>query len=140
MRRILFFVPFLLIGLIAVSVQGVPGDKSDDSSWTRQFAVADGELTSTGRNPFFVLEPGYQLVLEDAEDDEGEDRVAGEDVPVHHVAAEGAAHGLEDEKREQHPVEKADRQVPDLDLDIGLLHALRVANRLGPMLFHFPFS
>ncbi len=34
-------------------------------TWTDQFAVDRQELRSTGRNRWFVLEPGYQLVLED---------------------------------------------------------------------------
>jgi len=33
--------------------------------WTTTFEVDKADLTSTGRNPFFVLEPGYQLTLED---------------------------------------------------------------------------
>lgn len=42
--------------------------KDDPGAWTTEFFVESGELTSTGRNPYFVLEPGYELVLED--DDE----------------------------------------------------------------------
>ena len=34
-----------------------------DSGWTSEFAVAAGDWTSTGRNPYFVLEPGYVLEL-----------------------------------------------------------------------------
>jgi hypothetical protein len=33
-------------------------------TWTADFAVARNELVSTGRNPYFILEPGYFLVLE----------------------------------------------------------------------------
>jgi len=36
-----------------------------DSAWTDQFAVTPRELRSTGSNPYFILESGYQLVLED---------------------------------------------------------------------------
>jgi len=35
-----------------------------DDGWTREFHVEPGELASTGRNPYFILEPGYTLVLE----------------------------------------------------------------------------
>ena len=35
-----------------------------DAGWTSAFDVEPGELVSTGRNPYFVLEPGYQLTLE----------------------------------------------------------------------------
>jgi hypothetical protein len=38
------------------------------SSFQREFAVAGCTMSPTGRNPYFILEPGYQLVLE--EDDE----------------------------------------------------------------------
>jgi len=44
------------------------GDKARE--WTATFAVERSELSPTGRNPFFILEPGYQLVLAGKEDDE----------------------------------------------------------------------
>jgi hypothetical protein len=31
--------------------------------WTTEFPMAEGELASTGRNAYFILEPGYTLVL-----------------------------------------------------------------------------
>jgi len=39
-----------------------------DTTWTSTFDVETGELVSTGRNPYFVLEPGYQLTLEDGKE------------------------------------------------------------------------
>jgi hypothetical protein len=39
-------------------------NESQASDWTSEFGVEKDELVSTGRNPFFILEPGYQLVLE----------------------------------------------------------------------------
>jgi len=36
-----------------------------DPAWTADFGVVDGELADRGRNPYFILEPGYQLVLDD---------------------------------------------------------------------------
>jgi hypothetical protein len=36
-----------------------------DASWTQHFLIEGNELRSTGRNPYFVLEPGFELVLED---------------------------------------------------------------------------
>jgi len=36
----------------------------DKSGFTTTFGVEPGELVSTGRNPYFVLEPGYVLELE----------------------------------------------------------------------------
>jgi hypothetical protein len=35
-----------------------------DAAWTADFRVEPGELVTTGRNPYFSLEPGYTLVLE----------------------------------------------------------------------------
>jgi hypothetical protein len=49
----------LTLGL--ASAAGVQGA----AVWTEQFGVETGELVSSGRNPHFVLEPGYRLVLED---------------------------------------------------------------------------
>src|SRR4051794_1745988 len=39
-------------------------DEDEDEAqarWTTDFSAEKRELTSTGRNPYFVLEPGYQL-------------------------------------------------------------------------------
>ena len=35
-----------------------------DSSWQEEFGISDCALVSTGRNPYFILEPGFQIVLE----------------------------------------------------------------------------
>ena len=35
-----------------------------DSSWQEEFGISDCVLVSTGRNQYFILEPGYQIVLE----------------------------------------------------------------------------
>jgi hypothetical protein len=43
--------------------QRVPVD-DDGERWTTRFAVEKDELADTGRNPWFILEPGYQLVFE----------------------------------------------------------------------------
>lgn len=60
------------IALLAVSSPASPRAASmppqGSSDWTSSFGVEAGELVSTGRNPFFVLEPGYQLTLEDGKD------------------------------------------------------------------------
>jgi len=52
-----FVAPVILLLRGAGSIQ-------PDQSWTQQFSVDNGELTATGRNPYFILEPGFQLVLE----------------------------------------------------------------------------
>jgi len=40
------------------------GACTGSGAWTTGFMVEPDELASTGRNPYFVLEPGYSLVLE----------------------------------------------------------------------------
>lgn len=37
------------------------------AEWRDAFEVDTATLATTGRNPFFILEPGYRIVLEDAE-------------------------------------------------------------------------
>ena len=53
----------ILPGLLFVSVlaQTKPGA---DKSWISEFQVDQSDLTTIGRNPYFVLEPGYSLTLE----------------------------------------------------------------------------
>ncbi|MEZ6193828.1 MAG: hypothetical protein R3C45_21505 [Phycisphaerales bacterium] len=41
---------------------------TDSDKWTTDFGIDPSELSSTGRNPYFILEPGYQLYYEDGED------------------------------------------------------------------------
>jgi hypothetical protein len=43
---------------------GLIAQTTDNRSWTSDFRVEQDELTSIGRNPYFILEPGYVLVLE----------------------------------------------------------------------------
>ena len=44
----------------------VPTQKriADDKAWISEFPVDKKDLSSTGRNPYFIMEPGYTLVLE----------------------------------------------------------------------------
>ena len=43
---------------------GAVDEKLDVADWTSDFASEKSTLVPTGRNPYFILEPGYQLVLE----------------------------------------------------------------------------
>jgi hypothetical protein len=55
--------------LIAGSYFVLADDKADPTEgWTIDFAADRDSLTHTGKNPYFILEAGYQLVFED--DDE----------------------------------------------------------------------
>jgi hypothetical protein len=58
MRKLL--VPSLLAAAMVTSTEG---GASGDTSWTQDFAIDREDLASVGRNPYFVLEPGYKLVL-----------------------------------------------------------------------------
>jgi hypothetical protein len=50
----------LVLGVLAAA----GGFLLANDGWTKDFAVDRGDLGPTGRNPYFILEPGYQLVLE----------------------------------------------------------------------------
>ena len=58
MRKILWFWSIVAVGMLFVA--GCAGS----SEWTSHFLMEGDELVSIGRNPYFILEPGYQLVLE----------------------------------------------------------------------------
>ena len=58
----------LVVALPALVVSLTAAQPSQDTNWTARFDVEPGDLVSSGRNPYFVLEPGYQLTLEDGKD------------------------------------------------------------------------
>jgi hypothetical protein len=69
MYRFLWLPLVAAMALVAPAADSRAGEKSkDQGSWTADFPVEKGELVSSGRNPYFILEPGYFLVL--AGDDE----------------------------------------------------------------------
>jgi Putative beta-lactamase-inhibitor-like, PepSY-like len=43
-------------------------EDTEEDEFTNDFAAEKADLTSIGRNPYFILEPGYQLVLEGGEE------------------------------------------------------------------------
>jgi hypothetical protein len=60
----------IILGLmVTASVSGfvLSGDKAADKAddWTSDFSADKDTLMSTGKNPYFILEPGYQMVYED---------------------------------------------------------------------------
>lgn len=65
-----------------------PQEPGPDAAWTQHFIVESGELQSSGRNPYFILEPGYQLVLEHGRERltltvlDATERIAGVDTRV----------------------------------------------------------
>jgi hypothetical protein len=42
--------------------------KQGESSWQEEFGLSGRTLVPTGRNPYFALEPGFQIVLEGADE------------------------------------------------------------------------
>lgn len=65
MRNVIWIPVLITLGLFAsLAGRGAQGQEVKDGSWTVEFPVEKGELASTGRNPYFILEPGYQLVFE----------------------------------------------------------------------------
>jgi hypothetical protein len=48
----------------AACVTTDPDEELADPSWQQEFGISDCDLESTGQSDFFVLEPGFQLVLE----------------------------------------------------------------------------
>ena len=52
-----------VLSLIILTSSAAPS--MQDATWTSTFDIKPGELGPTGQNPFFILEPGYQLTLED---------------------------------------------------------------------------
>jgi hypothetical protein len=68
MRRL---VGWLAVGTLLGFAAIAPSTRADDKDkedhlkgWTWDFSAEKPDLVSTGRNPYFILEPGYVLVLE----------------------------------------------------------------------------
>ena len=53
----------LAIGVLALAAS-CGQTRGSASDWQQEFSTTGCTMVTTGRNPFFVLEPGYQLVLE----------------------------------------------------------------------------
>ena len=60
MKRVL---PPLLFLLAIASLGAAPGGSAVRSKWLTEFETDPAKLSSVGRNPFFVLEPGFYRVL-----------------------------------------------------------------------------
>ena len=56
------------LALVALLACGAaPATKAPGEPWATDFAVDASQMSSTGRNPYFVLEPGYQILLEEGQ-------------------------------------------------------------------------
>jgi hypothetical protein len=56
---------FTLATVLAAVAVDCSGNVAGASDYQREFALSRCTMTSTGRSPYFVLEPGHQLVLQD---------------------------------------------------------------------------
>lgn len=61
--RAAFFMIALVVAAFAAMISR-SHHRAQEPVWMDRFGVQPGELSSTGRNPYFVLEPGYVLDLE----------------------------------------------------------------------------
>jgi len=69
MRTNLAYLVAGCLGLLLLSVDPTfSSQKKSTDSWTSEFQVAPGELTATGRNPYFILEPGHRFEFQDGKD------------------------------------------------------------------------
>jgi len=60
----------LLAVLVGFAGSPVAAQCPDDEEFTTDFRLEDCKFKSRGMNPYFILDPGFQLVLEGEEDDE----------------------------------------------------------------------
>ena len=65
MRNSIHTVTGMIIALFTVACGGDPSAQGS-SSWQEDFGLSERSLVPSGRNEYFVLEPGFQLVLESA--------------------------------------------------------------------------
>jgi len=64
MRRFLWLAVVVAAGIGVLTLGACLGSGAWSGTWTSVFPTEPDELVSTGRNPYFILEPGYTLVLE----------------------------------------------------------------------------
>jgi hypothetical protein len=53
-----------VVTLVAAGVIACTGRGNAESAWQKDFGLSERALGPTGRNEYFILEPGFQLVLE----------------------------------------------------------------------------
>ena len=61
-------IAFVLAAFVAFGGSAVIAQCPDDEEFTTDFRLQDCKFKHKGDNPFFILEPGFQLVLEGEED------------------------------------------------------------------------
>ncbi len=63
MIRRIFLLILSAVLILSCSMAGGQG-KGTNSEWQEEFGISKCNLLTTGRNQYFVLEPGFQLILE----------------------------------------------------------------------------
>jgi hypothetical protein len=65
-KRFFVFSFLFVIGTLFLTAcgGGIQPTPVGDGSWQEDFDIADCKMVSTGSNPFFILEPGFEIVLE----------------------------------------------------------------------------
>jgi hypothetical protein len=69
-KTIMWLAGTSLVGLIFVGLTTGTEDKEREplAGWSHDFASEKADLIATGRNPYFILEPGYVLVLKNGDE------------------------------------------------------------------------
>ena len=65
-----FFLAFVMAFALPGPSSGYAQVAVDDAQFTSQFRMQDCTFATEGQNPYFILTPGYQLVLEGTKTDE----------------------------------------------------------------------
>jgi hypothetical protein len=60
----------ILISIIVLFTTTSMKVNAQNESWTNSFNIGDCNFSTTGTNPYFILQPGYQLVFAGIEDNE----------------------------------------------------------------------
>src|SRR6266540_2665469 len=64
MRKIPITTSWACFGLCSLLALGAgPAKDAPGAPWVTDFAIDPAQLASVGRNPYFILEPGYFLIL-----------------------------------------------------------------------------
>jgi hypothetical protein len=64
-NRIQAIVPAVMaVGFFSTACGAPESDFGKDPSWEQEFGISECQLAPTGRSQYFILEPGFQLVLE----------------------------------------------------------------------------
>ncbi len=61
MKKTILFLVVAFFGVMSITAQ----TKNNGRAFTESLMQDTCEFTTTGRNTYFILEPGYQLTLED---------------------------------------------------------------------------